>query len=141
MLGPVNTLVGAVACVWLGLVAGISFLEAPLRFRAPGVTLAVGLAIGRVVFAALNRVEAVLAATVVLAAVLGPHPPEMVVSAAIAIAALVVQLVLVRPALVRRSNRVLTGKQGPRSRAHHAYVALEIVKVVALVALGWAALR
>jgi hypothetical protein len=137
----VNTLVGAVACVWLGLVVGISFLEAPLRFRAPGVTLAVGLGIGRVVFAALNRVEVVLAAAVVLAAVLGRHPLEVVVAAAIATVALVAQLVLVRPALVRRSNRVLTGEQGPRSRAHHAYVALEIVKVVALVALGWAALR
>ena len=131
-----NTLVGAVACVWLGLVVGISFLEAPLRFRAPGVTLAVGLGIGRVVFAALNRVEAVLAAVVVLAAVLGPHPLEVVVSAAIATVALVAQLVL-----VRRSTRVLMGEQGPRSRVHHAYVALEIVKVVALVALGWAALR
>jgi len=137
----VNTLVGAVACVWFGLVVGISFLEAPLRFRAPGVTLAVGLGIGRVVFAALNRVEAVLAAAVVLAAVLGRHPLEVVVSAAITTVALLAQLVLVRPALVRRSNQVLAGEQCSRSRAHHAYVALEIVKVVALVALGWAALR
>ena len=136
-----NTLVGAVACVWLGLVVGISFLEAPLRFRAPGVTLAVGLGIGRVVFAALNRVEVVLAAAVVLAAVLGRHPLEVVVSAAIATVALLAQLVFVRPALVQRSNQVLAGEQGPRSRTHHAYVALEIVKVVALVALGWAALR
>jgi hypothetical protein len=35
---------------------------------------------------------------------------------------------------------VLKGEQGPRSRAHHAYVVLEVVKVVALVALAWAAL-
>jgi len=46
----------------------------------------------------------------------------------------------VRPFLVRRSNQVLKGEQGPRSRAHHAYVVLEVVKVVALVALAWAAL-
>jgi len=43
--------------------------------------------------------------------------------------------------LVRRSNRVLNGEQGPRSRAHHAYVALEVVKVLALVSVTWAALR
>ena len=43
--------------------------------------------------------------------------------------------------LVRRSNQVLEGEQGGRSRAHHAYVELEFGKVLALVALGWAALQ
>jgi hypothetical protein len=32
--------------VWLGMVLAISFLEAPLKFRAPGVTLPPGLGIG-----------------------------------------------------------------------------------------------
>jgi len=136
----VNTVVGAVAGVWLGMVLAISFLEAPLKFRAPGVTLALGLGIGRIVFAALNRAEVVLALAVLLAAVFGPHPVGLVVAGAVACAALVAQLVLVRPFLVRRSNQVLKGEQGPRSRAHHAYVVLEAVKVVALVALAWAAL-
>ena len=47
----------AVAFVWLGMVVAISFLEAPLKFRAPNVTLQVGLGIGRLVFRALNSVE------------------------------------------------------------------------------------
>ena len=98
-----NALVGAVGCVWLGMVLAISFLEAPLRFRAAGVTLALGLGIGRLVFAALNRVEAVLAITVLVAAVLLPHPPVCLAGAA-ATAALVARIVLVRPALVRRSG-------------------------------------
>ena len=136
----VNTVVGAVAGVWLGMVLAISFLEAPLKFRAPGVTLALGLGIGRIVFAALNRAEVVLALAVLLAAVFGPHPVGLVMAGAVACAALVAQLVLVRPFLVRRSIRVLQGEQGPRSRAHHTYVVLEVVKVVALVALAWAAL-
>lgn len=44
----------AVAFVWLGMVVAISFLEAPLKFRAAGVTLQIGLGIGRLVFRALN---------------------------------------------------------------------------------------
>lgn len=136
-----NTVVGALACVWLGMVLAISFLEAPLKFRAPGVTLALGLGIGRLVFAALNRVEVVLAAAGLLAAVLGPHPLGLIAAGTVAVAALIAQLVLVRPALVRRSNQVLRGEQGPRSRAHHAYVGLEVVKVVALALLAWTALR
>ena len=41
---------------WLGMVAAISFLEAPIKFSAPGVSLAIGLGIGRKVFTALNAV-------------------------------------------------------------------------------------
>lgn len=56
---------GAVSFRWLGMVLAISFLEAPLKFRAPGVTVPIGLGIGRRVFRALNRVEAVLAVVVI----------------------------------------------------------------------------
>ena len=37
----------AVTFTWLGMVIAISFLEAPLKFRAPGVTVPLGLGIGR----------------------------------------------------------------------------------------------
>ncbi|HPZ93893.1 MAG TPA: hypothetical protein PK871_03115, partial [Mycobacterium sp.] len=51
----------AAVFVWLGMVLAISFLEAPLKFRAPGVTIQLGLGIGRLVFRALNICEVVLA--------------------------------------------------------------------------------
>lgn len=136
-----NVVVGALACVWLGMVLAISFVEAPLKFRVPGVTLPLGLAIGRRVFAALNAIELALAAAVVVAAAVGDHPVALVVTGAVAIATLLVQVVAVRPALARRSDRVLAGEtEGPRSRAHLGYVGLELVKVAALVALAVAAL-
>ncbi|MER2093219.1 MAG: hypothetical protein ABS918_10760, partial [Saccharopolyspora rectivirgula] len=56
----------AVVFSWLGMVLAISFLEAPLKFRAPGVTTRIGLGIGRLVFRALNAVEVVLAVAVAL---------------------------------------------------------------------------
>jgi hypothetical protein len=126
----------AATYIWLGMVLAISFLEAPLKFRAPGVTLQIGLGIGRLVFRALNTCEAVLAAAAILAAWRGGGAPAAVVSLAIATALLAAQLVVVRPALTRRSDQVLAGAEGPRSRAHYAYVALELVKVIALVVAG-----
>ncbi|GAB3574573.1 hypothetical protein GCM10027445_35650 [Amycolatopsis endophytica] len=54
-------LAAGLTCLWLGMVLGISFLEAPLKFRAPGVTVPTGPGIGRIVFRALNRAEVVLA--------------------------------------------------------------------------------
>ena len=54
----------------------------------------------------------------------------------VALVILVVQIVLVRPRLARRSDRVLAGNDAPRSNAHYWYVGLEVVKVVALLITG-----
>lgn len=123
----------ALTFVWLGMVLAISFLEAPLKFRAPGITIPLGLGIGRLVFRALNGVELVLA--LVIGAVLLTNPGHWV-AFAIPAAMLVVQLIAVRPALSWRTDAVLAGHEGPRSHAHLAYVACEVVKIAGLIWLG-----
>jgi hypothetical protein len=135
MTGAAGAAVAA-TFVWLGMVLAISFLEAPLKFRAPDVTLRIGLGIGRLVFRALNIVETVLAAIIVVSlAVQQPRTAALALLAA-AIAALAVQLIFIRRSLTRRSDAVLAGQDAPRSHAHHAYIALETVKVIALLAGG-----
>jgi hypothetical protein len=126
----------ALTFVWLGMVLAISFLEAPLKFRAPNVTLQIGLGIGRLVFRALNTVEVGFALVIVAIVVSGPMPVRITVAYAVALVALAVQLITVRPRLTRRSDQVLAGLDAPRSRAHYAYVGLEAVKAVALVVAG-----
>jgi hypothetical protein len=126
----------AAVFVWLGMVLAISFVEAPLKFRAPGVTLKVGLGIGRLVFRALNVFEYVFAAIISFA--LFTHETSAAVNLAlcVAVAALLVQTIAVRPLLSRRTTAVLEGDEGRRSKAHLAYVGLELVKVGALVWTG-----
>ena len=126
----------AATFVWLGMVLAISFLEAPLKFRAPGVTLPIGLGIGRLVFRALNAAEIGLALAIALA--IAVDPPGGAAPAALGVAglALALQLVAVRPVLTRRSDAVLAGAEGPRSHAHLWYVGAEVLKVVALIAGG-----
>lgn len=126
----------AVVFSWLGMVLAISFLEAPLKFRAPGVTTRIGLGIGRLVFRALNAVEVVLAVAVALLIAFAAAPMPVLVLTAGAVLVLAGQLVGVRPSLNRRTAQVLAGAEGPRSRAHAWYVALEVIKVALLVALG-----
>jgi hypothetical protein len=138
----------AVIFTWLGMVVAISFIEAPLKFRAPGVSLQIGLGIGRLVFRALNTVETVLAAVLLIAFGYQPPSATTVIAASVAVAALAGQLLVVRPRLTRHSDLVLAGDPAPppvdgqarRSRVHYGYVALELVKVIALVTGGVAAL-
>jgi hypothetical protein len=107
----------AATFLWLGMVLAISFIEAPLKFRAPGVTLQIGLGIGRLVFRALNACELALAAAVVASFAIRPPTTGTAVAAGIAVAALLAQVLIVRPRLTRRSDAVLAGEDGPRSRA------------------------
>lgn len=130
----------AVVFSWLGIVVAISFIETPLKFRVPGVTLQIGLSIGRSVFKAVNSVEGILAVTALAALIIGSGPLPALIAVAVAAAALAAQLLGVRPRLVRRSDAVLNnpdpGATATRSRAHYAYVALELVKVIALLVGG-----
>jgi hypothetical protein len=127
----------AVTFVWLGMVLAISFLEAPLKFRAPNVPSQIGLGIGRLVFRALNTVEVGFALVILAIVVAGPPTrARIAVAFFVAFAALAIQLIAVRPRLTRRSDKVLAGSTAPRSRGHYAYVGLEVVKVVGLAVAG-----
>ncbi|WP_405553458.1 hypothetical protein OHV08_06430 [Streptomyces canus] len=126
----------SVTFAWLGMVPAISFLEAPLKFRAPGVSVRIGLGIGRLVFRALNVVECLLATAVVVAVAAGDPPSRIVGWTVAAVVLLVGRLAVIRPRLNRRSDRVLAGEDLPRSRGHLFYVAFEAAKVVALLGLG-----
>ena len=129
----------AAVFVWLGMVLAISFLEAPLKFRAPGITIPLGLGIGRLVFRALNMCEVVLAAVALVGVVLGHAPTGALVALLVAVLALGAQVLGVRPALTRRSDAVLADARvadSGRSHAHFVYVGFEGAKVVALLVSG-----
>jgi hypothetical protein len=109
---------------WLGMVVAISFLEAPIKFRAPGVTIPIGLGIGRRVFRALNIAEIVVLVVLWAAALESDEPASagvrnLLVALTIVLA---IQVAGIRPSLSRRSDRILAGEELPRSRAHHLYV-------------------
>ncbi|MEB3030975.1 hypothetical protein [[Mycobacterium] nativiensis] len=126
----------AATFLWLGMVTAISFMEAPLKFRAPNATIPICLGIGRLVFRALNSAELILAAAIAATFVSERPTAAIAVTFAVAVTMLLAQLVAVRPGLSRRADQVLSGLDAPRSRAHYAYVGLELIKVVALVPLG-----
>lgn len=122
--------------VWLGMVLAISFLEAPLKFRAPDVTVRIGLGIGRLVFRALNTAEVAFATALVIIIAIERPAVRIVIIGAVAVLVLTVQLALIRPRLTRRSDLVLAGEDVPRSGGHYMYVGLELVKVLALATTG-----
>lgn len=122
-----------VPSVWLGLIIGLSLLEAPLKFTAPGITLELGLGIGRIMFTALGIAGWVLLALLVLASIVRPRVDRL---SAILLGGmglmLVLQTVVIRPFLNARSDLVVAGGDPGESILHYAYIAAEGVLIVLL---------
>ncbi|PWK83001.1 hypothetical protein C8D88_112252 [Lentzea atacamensis] len=111
-------------------------VEAPLKFRAPGITLPLGLGIGRLVFRALNASEIVLATATAITFALAPRPLAATVLLVALAVTLAVQVVVLRPRLEARAALIIDGVTPPKSRAHLAYIALEGAKVLMLATFG-----
>jgi len=128
----------AIPFVWCGAVGAISFMEAPLKFTAPNVTIPLGLGIGMIVFHALNKVEIVLsalfAASLFFARPKGKLP--LAVFAAIALI-LIVQTFALYPLLDARAAEVIKGNTPPPSHLHIVYIVSDAVKILLLLALGF----
>jgi hypothetical protein len=127
-------LASAATFTWLGMVLAISFLEAPLKFQAPGITVPLGVGIGRLVFRALNISEGVLAVVLLVSVLLRPDPAiGLVVGLWVVLAA---GALLLRPRMDRRVLAGRTASAMPRHSLHRWYILLELIKVVLLVLLG-----
>lgn len=119
--------------LWIGFVCAISCLEAWLKFRAPGVTLAIGLGIGKLVFAALNKIEWFFALTLVLCykAIFFKTPLLFTT-----IIILIVQTFWLLPALNARADAIIQNQDITTSWHHYYYAALEVFKTAALFLFG-----
>ena len=124
--------------LWIGFVSAISFMEAWLKFRAPGITIPLGLGIGRLVFNVLNKIEWVLATLIICNLILtkeqfinpikGGHGMFYLIPLLI----LLFQTLWLLPQLDARAQMQINGKQVSPSKLHIYYAGLEVVKVVFL---------
>ncbi|WP_215394725.1 MULTISPECIES: hypothetical protein [unclassified Leucobacter] len=128
----------AIPILWLGMVLAISFLEAPLKFQADGITIPLGLGIGRLVFAALNTAEGILllAYTVLAFWPAAYRAVGVRVWVWLALAAVFVfKVSVVRPPLNARTDQVIAGAAPGESPWHYIYIGADIVTVLLLLLL------
>ena len=128
---------GVTSFVWFGFICSISFPEAPVKFSAPGVTLPVGLSIGRRVFSALNKTE--LGFLIVLAAAFFFKPNTRqaeYIFPLMLLLILLLQSIWLLPALGKRVDLILSGIKPPPSKLHWYYISGELLKMVSLFIYG-----
>lgn len=123
--------------IWCGMVMGISFMEAPLKFKAPGITPALGAGIGRLVFRTLNRIECVLFVAWLITFLTGGYSGMFFLLMAPVGVILVLQGSWLLPWLDIRVTMVNDGNVPPRDASHIYYIVAEVVKCLLLLAAGF----
>jgi len=132
-----------ITLVWLGFVGAISFMEAPLKFRAPGVEVKQAVSIGHVVFHQLNRIEwisAGLSWLIFLKLGMLRTRGVMVLLGAVT-AVLALQTFVLYPVLDLHAIAVIRGETTVTTWHHTAFIALEVVKVILLMLLAGAQIQ
>jgi hypothetical protein len=125
-----------VPLLWSGLLLGLSFIETPLKFRAPGVTRELGLGIGRLVFGTLNRIELMLALALLAVWLPGVERLAARVALTVVVGIVALQTGWLLPHLDADAVAIIAGASPPGSFHHALYIVLELAKLSALVALA-----
>lgn len=123
--------------LWLGMVGAISFVEAPLKFTAPGVTIEIGVGIGRIVFAALNKLEWILFTLWLLSIFISRVAQVSFISLFAIITILSLQTFWLLPALETRIDLLQKGTQLTESPLHTYFIVAEIIKMGCLLFTGF----
>jgi len=121
--------------------AGVSLLATPVRFTAPLVTRPVALDIGRVVFAALNKAELIALVILLIIVRVSGRARELWMQCSALILILLAQSVWLLPQLAARSQQIVAGVEPTPSMLHGTYSALELLKLLLLLYLGFRSLQ
>lgn len=136
--GAVLALRVIVPTFWVGMIAAISFMEAPLKFQAPGITIPLGLGIGRLVFTALNAAELTLLVVLTIISFWPKHARatrNALVATGILWLVALTKIFIVRPPLNARSDIIVAGGDPGPSILHYLYIGMDLLTLAALIVL------
>lgn len=128
-----------IGLVWFGLVIGISFIDAMLKFRVPEVSRAAALALGRQSFDFLNHIEIALTVWLMALVIVRRSRPATRLTKILIGAIFVIvltQTVWLQPVLFHRIEMIIAGQTPPPGPIHSIYIGVEASKALVLLALG-----
>ena len=129
--------------IWIGMVIAIT-MEAIMKFKAPSLSLAVGLDVGRQVFPALMFAEWILlGVTLIIFFAQFPRFKEakVIIPLSLAIICLALQFFYFLPILMHQSAEIIAGNIPPPSSAHKWFGVTTVIKVLLLLVTANFALR
>jgi len=125
------------AMLTAGSVIGISFVAQPLKFRADDVPLAHLVSAGSAIFHGSHALQWVVLSALVVLALLRPAETRGALGLLFAALGSLLMQIALMPAFDQRVEALAAGQPAaPAAGLHLAYVALELVKLAALLRVG-----
>jgi hypothetical protein len=137
MKNTYNTVLIFVCLIWAGMVAGISFLEAPVKFTAPSLTLRTGLDVGRHVFGAFNKVEIVFVTVLSVIVFMGKCNAIIKALTGGVVFIMIMECFWLLPVLDERALMIIAGNWPTGNSPHGWYIFFEFAKFFLLTGLAW----
>lgn len=130
-----RTLLLLIIGIWTGMIIGISFMEAPLKFQAPDMTIEIALGVGQLVFGALNKAEIIFSVVSVVIVFLLRNKLNLISTIFIVFLSGIISLqsLWLLPILDTRVTQIINGMTPEASSKHIHYVICEIIKVILLI--------
>ena len=119
------------------MILGISFLEAPVKFHAPTLTLKTGVDVGRHVFGVFEKVQWVFLAIVAGTLTRLPLPGVILYTAALIALCQLGQTLWLLPILNSRAEMIISGQPVLPSNSHTGFAITELLKLLSLLFLAW----
>ncbi len=137
---PIEALIGLLFCGYFGLIAGVSFLATIAKFQAESLSLGQLLEVGHHTFHWLQTAEAWLLPTLALLCIMAGRAYWRIGATVVLAVVWGVQHWVLMPVLDQRTLAVIGGTEVPASSHHIVFAALEGVKLLVLLAAGFACL-
>jgi hypothetical protein len=120
-----------IAAIWIGLILGVSFFAAPIKFTAVGIGLEQLLAVGKVTFQAFSWIELSTFVLLVCAS-LKNLTRGVVIGIFLLCLLLLIQKFGILPGLDTELDRTVAGETVATTNLHFIYVAIDCVKLAIL---------
>lgn len=125
-----------IALLWAGMILGISFLESWVKFRAPLVTLIVGLDVGRTVFSYFHTAQTIWLICLICLCAIGKLPWSYWLIVGLLAIIFVLQTNWLFPLLKQQVEVIISGGRPSSSYVHSLYGIGEVIKFLLLITLS-----
>lgn len=127
-----NKIIIATLFIWVGFLISISFLESWLKFQAEGVTLKIGVSIGRLVFEMLNKAEIIFSMVLIGGYIFKKLRNEKIGNELkclyLPVSIVLFQTLYLLPILDSRALMIMKNINPPTSNIHILYVLLLVMR-------------
>ena len=135
-----NPVLLAVIFLWLGIFIAVSFLETPIKFQVPGMTLPVALELGKLMFGISTDIQLGLMVFIffILIKERKLHNRFEFITFGFISILLLLEKFWMLPVLDARADLLSAGKAAPPSELHYYFIYAESAKLILLVLFGGA---